>query len=65
MDLLKNRWSATPFQEEDLWLRSRAELSEVGEVWLVKPLTYMNRSGIAVRALLERAPLDGIGKASP
>lgn len=58
MDLLKRRWSATPFQEEDLWLRSRAELSEVGEVWLIKPLTYMNRSGIAVRALLEYAPLD-------
>ncbi len=58
MDLLKRRWSATPFQEEDLWLRSRAELSEVGEVWLIKPLTYMNRSGIAVRALLEYEPLD-------
>ncbi|NIN70949.1 MAG: aminoacyl-tRNA hydrolase [Gemmatimonadetes bacterium] len=58
VDLLKRRWSATPFQEEDLWLRSRAELSEVGEVWLIKPLTYMNRSGIAVRALLEYEPLD-------
>ena len=58
VDLLKRRWSATPFQEEDLWLRSRAELSEVGEVWLIKPLTYMNRSGIAVRALLENVPLD-------
>jgi PTH1 family peptidyl-tRNA hydrolase len=58
VDLLKRRWSATPFQEEDLWLRSRAELSEVGELWLIKPLTYMNRSGIAVRALLEYAPLD-------
>lgn len=58
MDLLKRRWSATPFQEEDLWLRSRAELSEVGEIWLIKPLTYMNRSGIAVRALFEHAPLD-------
>lgn len=58
VDLLKRRWSATPFQEEDLWLRSRAELSEVGEVWLIKPLTYMNRSGIAVRALLEYVALD-------
>ncbi len=58
VDLLKRCWSATPFQEEDLWLRSRAELSEVGEVWLIKPLTYMNRSGIAVRALLENVPLD-------
>jgi PTH1 family peptidyl-tRNA hydrolase len=56
VDLLKRRWSATPFQEEDLWLRSRAELAEVGEVWLIKPLTYMNRSGIAVRALLEYRP---------
>jgi PTH1 family peptidyl-tRNA hydrolase len=58
VDLLKRRWSATPFQEEDLWLRSRAELSEVGEVWLIKPLTYMNRSGVAVRALLEYVHLD-------
>jgi PTH1 family peptidyl-tRNA hydrolase len=58
VDLLKRRWSATPFQEEDLWLRSEVELSEVGELWLIKPLTYMNRSGIAVRALLEYAPLD-------
>ncbi len=58
MDLLKRRWSATPFQEEDLWLRSAAELSEAGEVWLIKPLTYMNRSGIAVHALLDYAELD-------
>ncbi|UCC75079.1 MAG: aminoacyl-tRNA hydrolase [Gemmatimonadota bacterium] len=58
VDLLKRRWSATPFQEEDLWLRSTTKLSEVGEVWLIKPLTYMNRSGMALRALLEYAPLD-------
>lgn len=51
LDHLKRRWSATPFQEEDLWLRARADVAEAGEVWLVKPLTYVNRSGIAVRAL--------------
>ncbi len=58
VDLLKRRWSATPFQEEDLWLRSAAELSGVGDVWLIKPTPYMNRSGIAVRALLEMTSLD-------
>ncbi|KPK74968.1 MAG: hypothetical protein AMS25_18840 [Gemmatimonas sp. SM23_52] len=58
LDLLKRRWSATPFQEEDLWLRSAAELSGVGHIWLIKPLVFMNRSGIAVRALLDSTPLD-------
>jgi PTH1 family peptidyl-tRNA hydrolase len=58
IDLLKRRWSASPFQHEDLWLRSTAALSGVGDVWLIKPTVYMNRSGIAVRALLENAPLD-------
>lgn len=54
VDLLRNRWSATPFQEEDVWLRSVAELTGVGAVWLIKPTTYMNRSGIAVRRLLDQ-----------
>lgn len=58
VDLLKRRWSANTFQQEDLWLRSTAELSGVGDVWLIKPTLYMNRSGIAVRALLESASLD-------
>ncbi len=30
----------------------------MGAVWLVKPTVYMNRSGIAVRALVEYASLD-------
>ncbi len=58
VDLLKQRWSATPFQEEDLWLRSTAMVSGVGDVWLIKPTLYMNRSGIAVRALLDAGSID-------
>ncbi len=56
--MLKRHWSAPPFQQEDLWLRSEAQLSGVGEIWLIKPTLYMNRSGIAVRVLLESQSLD-------
>lgn len=58
LDLLKRRWSATAFREEELWLRSVAELEGAGDVWLIKPLVYMNRSGVAVRALIQLADLD-------
>jgi PTH1 family peptidyl-tRNA hydrolase len=58
VDLLRRRWSATPFQQEDLWLRSAADVSSIGEIWLVKPTVYMNRSGVAVRVLAESQSLD-------
>lgn len=58
LDLLKRRWLATPFREEELWLRSVAELEGAGEIWLIKPLVYMNRSGVAIRALKGLADLD-------
>jgi len=58
VDQLKRRWSAKPFQQEDLWYRSIAELEGVGDIWLIKPTTYMNRSGIAVRVLVESLDLD-------
>jgi PTH1 family peptidyl-tRNA hydrolase len=58
VDALRRHWSAIPFQQEDLWLRSAAEVSGVGAVWLVKPTVYMNRSGVAVRVLAESQSLD-------
>ena len=58
VDQLKRRWSASPFQQEDLWFRSTVELDGVGDIWLIKPTTYMNRSGIAVRVLVESVDLD-------
>ncbi|MGD8866202.1 MAG: aminoacyl-tRNA hydrolase [Gemmatimonadales bacterium] len=58
LDALCRHWSATPFQQEDLWLRATASLAGVGEVWLVKPTVYMNRSGIAVSALAHSQSLD-------
>ncbi len=58
VDQLKRRWSASPFQQEDLWFRSTAQLAGLGDIWLIKPTTYMNRSGIAVRVLLESLQLD-------
>lgn len=58
VDALCHQWSATPFQQEDLWLRATASLAGVGEVWLVKPTVYMNRSGIAVGVLAQSQSLD-------
>jgi PTH1 family peptidyl-tRNA hydrolase len=58
VDQLKRRWSAAPFQQEDLWYRSTAKLDGVGDIWLIKPTIYMNRSGIAVRVLVESLDLD-------
>ncbi len=58
VDQLKRRWSASPFQQEDLWFRSTAELDGVGDIWLIKPTIYMNRSGIAVRVMVESLDLD-------
>jgi PTH1 family peptidyl-tRNA hydrolase len=55
---LKRRWTATAFQEERFWLRSTAELPGLGEVWLIKPLTFMNRSGLALVSLVEGESLD-------
>lgn len=46
------------FERDDLWHRSRAKLPEIADIWLIKPLTYVNRSGIAVRAVLETADCE-------
>jgi PTH1 family peptidyl-tRNA hydrolase len=52
VDELASRRNQTPDREECASL-----VSEAPEVLLVKPLTYMNRSGYAVRCLLERRDL--------
>ncbi|HUP22048.1 MAG TPA: aminoacyl-tRNA hydrolase [Thermoanaerobaculia bacterium] len=49
IDSLHRGWSAEPWREECAALCARAEAAE-----LVKPQTFMNRSGHAVRCLVER-----------
>ena len=41
-----------------MWLRSIAELPGLGDVWLIKPTLYMNRSGVAVATLVGTESLD-------
>ncbi len=53
VDLLGTRWRIPFFGEEEEALVGRGEAAG-GEVLLAKPLTYMNRSGEAVRGLVHR-----------
>ena len=60
LDLLAARWRAAPAateREYRAWTAGRAS----GDVALVQPLTFMNRSGEALRALRERmGPEEGL-----
>jgi len=51
VDLLARWWKAPSFHDHGFALMTHAKLSEK-EVLLVKPLTYMNRSGIALEKIV-------------
>jgi PTH1 family peptidyl-tRNA hydrolase len=52
LDLLARRWSASPFRSGRRFEVAEARV-DGRDVWLAKPLTYMNESGLALRALLD------------
>lgn len=63
VDLLARRWGAGPFRAEGRAVAGGAAEATAArvdgeEVWLVKPLTYMNRSGLVARSLSEGWPGD-------
>ena len=53
MDRLVERWKAGGWRRSDKRLESSATVAG-REIALVKPMTWMNRSGVAVRALRDR-----------
>ncbi|MFQ5679252.1 MAG: aminoacyl-tRNA hydrolase [Gemmatimonadota bacterium] len=57
-DRLVNRWRAEPFREAGLALRTGARLDDGATVEILKPLTYVNRSGALVEQLLDRPGWD-------
>lgn len=56
-DRLRAAWSLPAFRHEGEALVSAGEGPE-GRVRIVKPLTYVNRSGRALQRLLEKEPLE-------
>ncbi|MBI4513097.1 MAG: aminoacyl-tRNA hydrolase [Gemmatimonadetes bacterium] len=60
-DHLAARWAVPSFRS---WGPALVAGARVGDepVWLAKPLTYMNRSGIAARWLCESAPVLDISR---
>ncbi len=62
LDLLARRWSAGPFRAGGAGFGLGGEWAEARvdgeEVWLVKPLTYVNRSGLVARAAVARLRAD-------
>lgn len=53
LDHLAKRWAASPFEPAGAARSARARVGDE-QVLLVKPLTYMNRSGLVARALRDR-----------
>ena len=60
LERLVGRWGATPAGEHDTWRAWRAERAG-GIVDLLKPLTFMNASGVALEAWRERHAFDLAG----
>lgn len=52
MDILQSEWKASPWKDSKHHAIISETLYEEKKLFLVKPLTYMNRSGEAVQSLL-------------
>lgn len=61
VDFLAARWEASRFQGRGPGIVAEARVGSE-RVWLAKPLTYMNRSGMAARWLCEAAPILDVSR---
>ena len=57
LDILSDRWSIPLDSEGDFSVYGHGRVGET-EVYLIKPITYMNCSGVALREWFERFPVE-------